>query len=86
MAGLGATTAIIGKTLAHKDPKATKIYERLDIEPVREFITRANEAILQVAYSENDTSHTEGQGTGQATVAAKPLKPMKTLLRRNADG
>lgn len=52
MGAVGATTAIIGKTLAHKSIEATKVYERIDIDPVREFITRANEAILNVAYSE----------------------------------
>jgi integrase len=54
MGAVGATTAIIGKTLAHKSVEATKVYERIDIDPVREFITRANEAILKVAYLENE--------------------------------
>ena len=53
MGAVGATTAIIGKTLAHKSVEATKVYERIDIDPVREFITRANEAIFKVAYEEN---------------------------------
>jgi integrase len=52
MGAVGATTAIIGKTLAHKSVEATKVYERIDIDPVREFITRANEAIFKVAYAE----------------------------------
>ena len=53
MGAVGATTAIIGKTLAHKSVEATRVYERIDIDPVREFITRANEAIYSVAYGEN---------------------------------
>ena len=60
MGALGATTAIIGKTLAHKSVEATRVYERIDIDPVREFITLANEAILKAAYepqeSENQTT------------------------------
>jgi integrase len=52
MGAVGATTAIIGKTLAHKSVEATKVYERIDIDPVREFITRANEAIFKVAKGE----------------------------------
>jgi integrase len=83
MAAMGATTAIIGKTLAHKDLKTTQIYERLDIEPVREFITRANEAIFQVACPENDAPRHEGQGAGQAAASATQTKTLKTLLRRN---
>lgn len=53
MGAVGATTAIIGKILAHKSIEATRVYERIDIDPVREFITLANEAILNVAYGEN---------------------------------
>ncbi len=60
MAGLGATTAIIGKTLAHKSIQATKVYERIDIDPVREFITRANDEFFRVAYAESDPQPNEG--------------------------
>lgn len=54
MGAVGATTAIIGKTLAHKSVEATKVYERIDIDPVREFITLANDAIFKVAYAPNN--------------------------------
>lgn len=54
MGALGATTAIIGKTLAHKSAEATRVYERIDIDPVREFITRANEEIFRIAYEANE--------------------------------
>jgi integrase len=54
MGAVGATTAIIGKTLAHKSVEATKVYERIDIDPVREFITLANDAIFKAAYGERD--------------------------------
>jgi integrase len=60
MAALGATTAIIGKTLAHKSIQATKVYERIDIDPVREFITRANEEFFKVAYAESAVQPNEG--------------------------
>lgn len=56
MGALGATTAIIGKTLAHKSVEATRVYERIDIDPVREFITLANEAFFDVAYARNTSS------------------------------
>lgn len=56
MAAMGATTAIIGKTLAHKSVEATKVYERIDIDPVREFITLANDAIFKFSYVEESSS------------------------------
>jgi integrase len=49
MAASGATTAMIGKTLAHKSQQATKIYERLDLDPVRVSINAAHEAIFTAA-------------------------------------
>ena len=47
MAANGATTAIIGKTLAHKSQQATKIYERLDLDPVRDSVEKATAAMMQ---------------------------------------
>ena len=49
MAATGTTTAIIGKTLAHKSVQATKIYERLDLDPVRASVNRATDAIMDSA-------------------------------------
>lgn len=49
MAATGASTAIIGKTLAHKSIEATKVYERLDIDPVREFVNLASNAMFEAA-------------------------------------
>ncbi len=43
---------IIGKALAHKSVEATRVYERVDTDPVREFITLANEAMFEVGHSE----------------------------------
>lgn len=54
MGAVGATTAIIGKTLAHKSVEVTRVYERIDIDPVREFITLANEAIYREAFPVDD--------------------------------
>ena len=45
-AATGATTAIIGKSLGHKSPRATAIYERLNIDPVRASLERATEAMF----------------------------------------
>ena len=54
MAATGTTTAIIGKTLAHKSVHATKIYERLDLDPVRASIDVAHQAILDAAFTKKD--------------------------------
>jgi site-specific recombinase XerD len=49
MAMGGATTAIIGKTLAHKSLNTTQIYERMDLDPIRASMSLANAQILQAA-------------------------------------
>lgn len=45
-AATGATTAIIGKSLGHKSQKATAIYARLDIDPIRGSIEKATDAMF----------------------------------------
>ena len=42
----GASLAIIGKTLAHKDQKTTAVYARVDNDPVRESMEKATDAML----------------------------------------
>jgi hypothetical protein len=45
----GASLAIIGKSLNHKNPATTAIYARLDLDPVREAMQRATSAMLAAA-------------------------------------
>ncbi|MBD9672995.1 tyrosine-type recombinase/integrase [Pseudomonas sp. PDM21] len=45
----GASLAIIGKSLNHKTPQATTIYARLDLDPVRQSVETATQAILEAA-------------------------------------
>jgi integrase len=45
-AGLGASELIIGKSLGHKSGGATKIYSRLNLDPVRASVTAATQAII----------------------------------------
>lgn len=45
-AATGANSYIIGKSLGHKTQQATAIYARLNIDPVRDSITRAAEAMF----------------------------------------
>jgi len=44
-AATGANLSIIGKTLAHKNVTTTSIYARLNIDPVRESMAKATEAM-----------------------------------------
>jgi len=40
---------IVGKSLNHKSPSTTAIYARLDLDPVRESVDRATDAMLAAA-------------------------------------
>lgn len=43
----GASLAVVGKTLNHKSPTTTAIYARLDVDPVRQSMEKATEAMLK---------------------------------------
>lgn len=45
----GASLVVIGKSLNHKDPTATAIYARLDMDPVRDSMTTAASAMFEAA-------------------------------------
>jgi len=45
----GASLAIIGKSLNHKNQNTTAIYARLDLDPVRESVNTATSAIMAAA-------------------------------------
>jgi integrase len=45
----GASMAIIGKSLNHKTHQATAIYARLDLDPVRQSVNTATQAMLDAA-------------------------------------
>jgi integrase len=45
-AATGANSYIIGKSLGHKTQQATAIYARLNLDPVRESVNRATEAMF----------------------------------------
>ena len=48
-AATGANSFIIGKSLGHKTQHATAIYARLNIDPVRESVNRATDAMFATA-------------------------------------
>jgi integrase len=43
---MGSSTLIIGKSLGHKSQKATEVYARLNLDPVRRSIETATKAML----------------------------------------
>lgn len=45
----GASLAIIGKSLNHKNQNTTAIYARLDLDPVRDSVNKATSAMLTAA-------------------------------------
>lgn len=51
----GASLAIIGKSLNHKNQSTTAIYARLDIDPVRDSVNKATNAMLIAAGLKNAT-------------------------------
>jgi integrase len=63
-ASTGASLAIIGKTLAHKNVATTAIYARLNIDPVRDAMNRATQAIWEAS---NATSTNENNVIGIKT-------------------
>ena len=45
----GASLAIIGKSLNHKNQNTTAIYARLDLDPVRDSVNKATSAMMKAA-------------------------------------
>jgi integrase len=58
-AATGANLSIIGKTLAHKNVSTTAIYARLNIDPVRESMNKATQAIFAAAGIDTTEKKTE---------------------------
>jgi integrase len=50
-AALGASLSVIGKSLGHRDPSATKIHARLDLAAVRRSVDEAASAMVAAANS-----------------------------------
>ena len=65
-AGAGASLSIIGKSLGHKSVATTAIYARLDLDPVRQSVETATQAILAA-----------GNGQAKPTTPALPAKGAK---------
>ena len=55
-ANMGSSLHIIGKSLGHKTQQATQIYARLQLDPVRESVSRAVEAIIATSQNNSEKS------------------------------
>jgi integrase len=62
-AAFGASLSIIGKTLAHKNVSTTAIYARLNLDPVRESMKVATQAMLSAAGA---PAHQDGRDAAAA--------------------
>jgi integrase len=53
-AATGANSFMIGQSLGHKSSQSTAVYARLNIDPVRESVEKATQAMLQTIKKEAD--------------------------------
>jgi integrase len=48
-AALGASLVVIGKSLGHADLKSTQVYSRLMVDPIKESVGKAAQAMLDAS-------------------------------------
>lgn len=65
----GASLAIIGKTLAHKNVATTAIYARINIDPVRDAMNKATQAIWDAGKHNQADKSTNIGSINDKTVA-----------------
>jgi integrase len=80
----GASLAIIGKSLNHKNQQTTAIYARLDLDPVRASVNSATTAMMEAAGlkkspSNNDQESVEHPGI-EMLAAGRVTKPVDNIL------
>ncbi|PIR38570.1 MAG: recombinase XerD [Alphaproteobacteria bacterium CG11_big_fil_rev_8_21_14_0_20_39_49] len=61
-AAMGANSYVIGKSLGHKSQEATAIYARLNLDPVRESVSKATEAMMLTTYPQQDSINVNDGG------------------------
>jgi integrase len=49
MTATGSNLTIVGKALGHSDPSATAVYARVDLDPIRQALNRAESAMLKTS-------------------------------------
>jgi hypothetical protein len=76
-AATGASLHVIGKTLNHKDSNTTAVYARLNLDPVRQVMEVATDAM--VAASEQQSS----ESTQEENLRADNVRPFR--LRKTVE-
>ena len=61
-AAAGASLAVIGKSLGHRNPSTTAIYARLQLDPVRESVNAATSAMLKTVEAAKRKAKRKGEG------------------------
>ena len=83
MVDTGAPLAVIGKQLGHRDAKSTTIYARLDVEPVRRAVERAERALRKIFPEIRGVSfdyHWHARGAAAADLLPHLYEPQAGLF------
>ena len=59
----GSSELLIGKSLGHRDTRSTAVYARLTLDPVRQSVERATDAMRSVVQADRQRRKDEAEGT-----------------------
>jgi hypothetical protein len=72
----GASTAIVGKTLGHKNQQSTAVYARLNLDPVRDSMEQA------VAAMQRNDGNADDAGTRNDVAGNTKIISLKGRIRK----
>ena len=61
----GSSELLIGKSLGHRNTRSTAVYARLTLEPVRQSVERATDAMRSVVQADRQRRKEESEGKGK---------------------
>ena len=61
----GSSELLIGKSLGHKNTRSTAVYARLTLDPVRQSVERATDAMREVVQADRQRRKDESEGKGK---------------------
>jgi integrase len=73
-ASTGASGFVIGKSLGHKSQQATQIYARLNLDPVRDSIEKATQAMMTAGRNVNQNKTKTGSLGNERNTELSPDK------------
>ncbi len=82
-AAMGISLAIIGKSLGHADLKSTQIYSRLQMDPVKDAVSRASVAMMQAGKIEVGGDGISAAGNG-STATREQAGATQALITSDA--